>query len=369
MSTLQPVRKILLNPGPATTTDRVKRAQIVSDVCPREREFGAVVSAVREKLVRVPEGADGYTAVLLGGSGTAAMEACISSLLPADGHLLIAANGAYGDRAIKIAQAYGLSHTPLKLDVLAPIDLGAVERALAEQPRTTHLFFVHHETTTGLLNPFERLAQLCKQRGITAIVDAVSSYAGLPIDLQRAPVDFLFSSSNKCVQGFAGLGLVLCKRAALQATERYPRRGVYLNLFDNWKAQEADGQCLFTPPVQVIYALDAALDELFEETPKKRYARYAACYDTLMRGMDELGLSALLPREYHCKLLTTFVDPELPGYDFEAMHDYLFARDITIYPGKLVGKNTFRIANIGALEPADIERFLAVLGEYLSSLR
>jgi 2-aminoethylphosphonate aminotransferase len=369
MSTLHPARKILLNPGPATTTERVKHAQIVSDVCPREREFGAVVSAVRDKLVRVPVGGEDYTAVLLGGSGTAAMEACLSSLLPADGHVLIAANGAYGERAIKIAQVYGLSHTPLRLDVLAPIDLGAVRSALAAEPRTTHLFFVHHETTTGLLNPFEQLALLCKERGLTSIVDAVSSYAGLPIDLQRAPIDFLFSSSNKCVQGFAGLGFVLAKRAALRATERYPRRGVYLNLFDNWQAQEADGQCLFTPPVQVIYALDAALDELFEETPAKRYARYAACYETLMRGMDALGMRALLPREVHCKLLTTFLDPELPGYDFEAMHDYLFARDITIYPGKLGNRNTFRIANIGALEPADLERFVRVLGEYLATLR
>ena len=369
MGNLHPVRKILLNPGPATTSERVKHAQIVSDVCPREREFGAVVSAVRDKLVRVPEGGADYTAVLLGGSGTAAMEACLSSVLPADGHVLIASNGAYGERAIKIAQAYGLSHTPLRLDWLAPIDLGAVTSALDAQPRTTHLFFVHHETTTGLLNPLLPLALSCKQRGITTIVDAVSSYAGLPIDLQSAPIDFLFSSSNKCVQGFAGLGLVLARRASLLATERFPRRGVYLNLFDNWKAQEADGQCLFTPPVQVIYALDAALDELFEETPAKRYARYAACYETLMRGMDALGMRALLPREVHCKLLTAFLDPTLPGYDFDAMHDYLFARDITIYPGKLGDKNTFRIANIGALQPADIERFLCVLGVYLSTLR
>ncbi|HMI90464.1 MAG TPA: aminotransferase class V-fold PLP-dependent enzyme, partial [Polyangiales bacterium] len=265
MSTLQPPRKILLNPGPATTSDRVKHAQIVSDICPREHEFGAVVSAVRAKLGRVPAGGSDYSAVLLGGSGTAAMESCLSSVIPADGHVLIAANGAYGERAIKIAQAYGIAHTALRQSWLAPIDLDAVVAALAAEPRTTHLFFVHHETTTGLLNPFEQLAGLCRERGVATIVDAVSSYAGMALDLNRAPVDYLFSSSNKCVQGFAGLGFVLARRSSLAATERHPRRGVYLNLFDNWQAQEADGQFLFTPPVQVVYALDAALDELVRQ--------------------------------------------------------------------------------------------------------
>jgi 2-aminoethylphosphonate-pyruvate transaminase len=369
MSTLNPPRKILLNPGPATTSDRVKHAQIVSDICPREREFGAVVSAVRDKLVRVPAGGQDYSAVLLGGSGTAAMEACLASVISADGHVLIAANGAYGERAIKIAQAYGIAHTALRQSWLLPIDVDAVAAALLAEPRTTHLFFVHHETTTGLLNPFERLAALCRERNVTTIVDAVSSYAGIALDLSRAPVDFLFSSSNKCVQGFAGLGFVLARRASLRAIECYPRRGVYLSLFDNWKQQEADGQFLFTPPVQVVYALDAALDELFEETPAARYARYAACYDALMVRMDALGMRALLPHEVHSKLLTTFHEPTLPGYGFDAMHDYLFARDITIYPGKLGDQSTFRIANIGQLVPADLERFADVLGEYLGTLR
>lgn len=368
MST-QPTRKILLNPGPATTTQRVKNAQIVSDICPREHEFGALVSAAREKLVRVPAGGGDYTAVLLGGSGTAAMESCLSSLIPPDGRVLIAANGAYGERAIKIAQAYGIAHVPLRSSWQQAIDVEAVAAALSVEPRPTHLFFVHHETTTGLLNPFEALAKLCRERGVTTIVDAVSSYAGMAIDLQRAPVDFLFSSSNKCVQGFAGLGFVLGRRAALAASERYPRRGVYLNLFDNWKQQEADGQFLFTPPVQVVYALDAALDELFEETPARRYARYAACYETMLAGMEALGFELLLPRELHSKLLTTFHEPSTPGYGFDAMHDYLFARDITIYPGKLGAQSTFRIANIGDLVPADMERFLSVMREYLASLR
>ena len=370
MNTLNPPRKILLNPGPATTTQRVKQAQIVSDICPREPAFGAVVSAVRDKLTRVPAGGSEYTTVLLGGSGTAAMEACLSSVIPADGHVLIAANGAYGERAIKIAQAYGIAHTALRSSWQQAIDVDAVAAALSAQPGTSHLFFVHHETTTGLLNPFESLAALCRERGVTTIVDAVSSYAGLAIDLARAPVDYLFSSSNKCVQAFAGLGFVLARKASLAAIERHPRRGVYLNLFDNWKAQQADGQFLFTPPVQVVYALDAALDELFEETAARRYARYAACYDALMAGADALGLQALIARPLHSKLLTTFLEPQAKGYSFDAMHDFLYARDITIYPGKLGDQqNTFRIANIGDLQPADLERAVHVLGEYLGSLR
>ena len=219
MTMLRPPRKILLNPGPATTTDRVKQALIVSDVCPRERVFGDMVQGVREKLVRVPHGGSDHTAVLLGGSGTAAMESCISSVVPPQGSMLIVANGAYGERAIKIAAAYGIEHTPLRLSWVEPIDLGAVEAALARAPSTTHLFFVHHETTTGLLNPLERLSALCRDRGIVTVVDTVSSYAGLPIDLAGSGPDFLFSSSNKCVQGFAGLGFVLARKELLAATD------------------------------------------------------------------------------------------------------------------------------------------------------
>jgi aspartate aminotransferase-like enzyme len=246
--------------------------------------------------------------------------------------------------------------------------VAAVKRALENAPAATHLFFVHHETTTGLLNPLEALSALCHERGIVSIVDAVSSLAGLPIDLSRAGADFLFSSSNKCVQGFAGLGFVLARKRALAATERLQRRNVYLNLFDNWAHQDSGGQFLFTPPVQIVYALNEALDEFFEEGQAGRTARYFACYDVLIAGMAALGLELLIPEPAHSKLLTTYLEPARPGYAFEAMHDYLFERDVTIYPGKLGDKNTFRIANIGAIEPADMQLYLRHLREYLAGL-
>ena len=162
---------------------------------------------------------------------------------------------------------------------------------------------------------------------------------------------------------------MLARKELLAATDRYPRRNVYLNLFDNWAHQRSGGQFLFTPPVQTVYALDAALDEFFEEGQAARTARYFACYDVMIEGMAALGFELLIPRAAHSKLLTTYLEPKLPGYDFEAMHDYLFDRDVTIYPGKLGDKNTFRIANIGALEPADMQLFLDHLRAYLQTLR
>ena len=362
---MTPARKILLNPGPCTTSDRVKRALLVPDLCPREKEFGVLLAGVRAKLVRVVHGEATHTAVVLAGSGTAAMEAALGSVVgPADGVLIID-NGAYGRRAGQIAAALGLPHRMLSLawgEFPAP---EKVEAALAETPAVTHCFFVHHETTTGMLNPLGPIVAACARRGIVTIVDAMSSLGGVPLDLRATPADFVISSSNKCLQGFPGLSFVLARREALPRIAALPRRSVYLHLHDNWRAQEETQQCHFTPPVQVLYALDAALEEFFAEGAAARFTRYAACYATLLAGMKALGFTCLVPERWHSKLLTTFLEPEHPAWSFDAMHDYLYACGITVYPGKLSAARTFRIANLGDLQPADLELFLTHLREFL----
>ncbi len=358
-------RKILLNPGPCTTTERVKQALVMPDLCPREADFGTLLAALRGKLVRSAHGEGTHTAVLLGGSGTAAMEAALTSAVgPAD-LLLIIDNGAYGRRAAEIARAHGLPHRVLAFPWGEYPEPARVAAALAAAPVPTHCFLVHHETTTGMLNPLAEIAALCRARGITTIVDAISSLGGVALDLRTTPVDFLLGSSNKCFQGLPGASFVLAGAAALARTAALPRRNYYLNLHDNWRAQEQTGQCLFTPPVQVLNALDAALDEFFAEGPAARHARYAACHAVLLAGMQALGFRCVVPERWHSRILTAFHEPAHPRWDFGAMHDYLYARDITVYPGKITGARTFRIANLGDLQPADLELFLRHLRAWM----
>ncbi len=360
-----PPRRILLNPGPATTSDAVKQALVVPDICPREADFGAVVSAVRRDLLAVA-GADAaeHTAILLAGSGTAAMEAALGSLVPRDGRVLILDNGAYGARAGEIASVLGV---PAHIWRVAwtvrpePAELAA-QLAGAAGP-FTHAFWVHHETTTGMLNPLRAYGEVCRAHGVSSIVDAMSSFAGVPLALRDEPVDFLLSSANKCLQGLPGISFVLARRTALAASAG-TARSLALDLHRHEHAL-AGGQFPFTPPVQVVYALAQALAETRAETVPARAARYRACYDTMLAGLEALGFEPLLPRPLHSGLLTAFRTPAWPGFTFAALHDFLYARGITLYPGKLPGTDTFRVANIGALTPDDLHGFVAAVKEFL----
>ncbi|HEU5080263.1 MAG TPA: 2-aminoethylphosphonate--pyruvate transaminase [Opitutaceae bacterium] len=363
-----PERKILLNPGPATTTDAVKTALLVPDICPREAEFGALVAVIRRDLLRVA-GADEkeHTAILLSGPGTASVEAALGSTVPRNGRVLILNNGAYGARAAEIAAAAGIpAHVwsvpwttrPTPQEFAAQLDGSAGP--------FTHAFWVHHETTTGLLNPLREYGELCRTRGIVSIVDAMSSFAGLDFCLRDEPIDFAMSSANKCLQGMPGISFVIARRAALAASASV-FRSVSLDLHRHEKSESAGGQFPFTPPVQVVYALARALAETLEETVAARAARYRACYEVMLRGMEKLGFEALLPRELHSGLLTAFRTPAWPGFSFDALHDHLYARGITLYPGKLPGTDTFRVANIGALQPSDLDAFVAEVGNFLNA--
>ncbi|MES1167333.1 MAG: 2-aminoethylphosphonate aminotransferase, partial [Pseudomonadota bacterium] len=351
---MSPPRKILLTPGPATTSERVKRALVISDLCPREMEFGALVSSVRAKLCRLAGAAMTHSAVLLGGSGTAAVEMVLSSVVgPAD-RLLIVDNGVYGRRAEAIARAHQLEHRVLRFRWGAYPDPGTVLAALENEPRPTHCFLVHHETSTGMLNPLPEIAGGCRERGVTLIVDAISSVGGRPLDLAQTPVDFLVGSANKCLQGMPGLAFVLARRDLLRAAGALAPRSVYLDLHGQWSAQETSGQFLYTPPVQVVNALDVALDELAAEGAEARHRRYAACHRALLAAMQRLGFQCLLPEAWHSGLVTAFLEPEDPAWSFQALHDYLRARDVTIYPGVLPEMRTFRVGNLGDLNVSDI---------------
>ncbi len=357
-------RNILLNPGPATTTDSVKQALVIPDICPREEEFGTLTENIRGKVVRVVNAEKTHTAVLFAGSGTASVEAVLSSVVGPDGKILILDNGAYGKRAETIVRSYGIPHLTYRISWGDYPDSAVIESIFQEDRKLTHFFFVHHETTTGMLNPMPELLELCRKYEVVSIVDAMSSYAGLPIDLRTQPADYLVSSANKCIQGMAGLSFVIANRDKLKQTENLPVKGLYLNLWGNFRYMEKTGQFQFTPPVQVVYALDAALDEFFAETQTGRTARYVRSYETLMDGSRGVGLKTLVPEHQRSKLLTAFIEPDSQNYDFNKMHDFFYAHDFTIYPGKGAKEDTFRIANIGEIDYRDMERFCELMLEH-----
>lgn len=358
-------RNVLLNPGPATTTDSVKLAQVVTDICPREKEFGDLMEYCATEITKFVGDPKEYATVLFGGSGTATVEAILSSVIPENGRVLIIDNGAYGKRMCQITKIYKLDTVVFESSSIEPIDLQALEEVMGKESGLTHLAMIHHETTTGLLNDIEAVGKLCDRYHISFIVDSMSGFAAIPVDMKAMNIDYLAASSNKNIQGMAGIGFAICNKNALLDTRSIPMRNLYLNLYAQYAYFEKTHQTRFTPPVQTFYALKQAIMETKEETVAKRYARYSLAWETLLAGIEELGLEYLIDREHHSKIITSIIEPKSEKYNFDEMHDYFFERGFTIYPGKVNDYDTFRISNIGQIDHTDISNFLVVLKEYL----
>lgn len=361
-------RNILLTPGPATTTDFVKYAQVVPDICPREREFGEIMRQIREDLVKIVKGDGNYTSILFAGSGTAMMDACINSVVPPDKKIAVINNGAYGIRMVKITKSYRISCVELSFEWGEMPNLGKVRETLEKDKNIACLAMVHHETTTGMLNPIKEIGNIAKENNCIFIVDTVSSFAGIPINIKDYKIDFMFSTSNKCIQGTAGLAFVICRKDELEKTKNYPPRSFYLNLYQQYDYFEKKGQMQFTPPVQVIHALRQATEEYFEEGGENRYNRYTKSWQTLRKGLKEIGFKFLLKEEKESHILTTILEPENPNYDFSKLHDLLYEEGFTIYPGKIGKKGTFRLANMGAIDYRDIKDFIVILKRILHKM-
>ncbi len=361
-------REVLLNPGPATTTDSVKYAQVCADICPREKEFGEVMEWIVDELSLFVGEANTIETILFGGSGTAADEVMISSCVPDSGKLLIIDNGAYGARMSKMAEVYRLNFEVYKSESYTPLDIEKVKAKLLDG-KFTHLAMVYHETTTGILNPVPELGRFCQEHNITTIVDAVSAFAAVPIDMNRDGIDFMASTSNKNIQGMAGIAFVFARKEALEKTASYPMRNYYLNLWDQYSYFKKTKQMRFTPAVQILYALRQAIIETKLETIEKRYARYIACWEELLKAIEKLNLTMLVPKSIQSKLIVAILEPDSKKYNFETFHDLARSHSFTIYPGKLSDANTFRIANIGDIKPEEMVRFTKVLEEYMNSLK
>ena len=357
---------VLLNPGPANTSPRVKQALVTPDLCHREPEFFEVMRECRERLVRAAGAAPAFGAVLFTGSGTAAVEATLASAVPEGRALLVVNNGVYGDRMLRIARAHRIPAEVLTYEFTTPVPAADVGRALREHPEISHVAVVHHETTTGLLNPVEAIADVAAAAGRRVIVDAMSSLFGEPLDVVREGFDYVTASANKCLQGIPGVSFVLARRTALEALQGRPARSVYLDLLNHWTTQEQDNTP-FTPAVQVLHAMREALLELEEEGPGVRIARYAENCRVLRRGMAALGFDILVPEGARSNILTTF--RLRPGLAYDALHDAMKRRGYVIYAGQgEIRTYAFRVSNMGTLTPKDMQAVVTAFAECLAEI-
>lgn len=362
-------RNILLNPGPSTTTDTVKYAQVVPDICPREKEFAGLMKGLREDLVRIVHGdTQKYTSVLFCGSGTLNIDVCLNSLLPADKKILVVNNGAYSTRAVEICEHYGMPHIDLKFPVDQQPDLALVEKTLRDNPDIALVHTTHNETGTGILNPIREIGALAHRYGAVFTVDTTSTYAMRPIDIEADNIDFCMASAQKGLMAMTGLSFVVGNRALIEASAAYPTRSYYCNLFLQYDYFEKTGEMHFTPPVQTIYAALQALKEYWAEGEEAKWARHTRVFNAIHAGLDELGFRDAVRREWQSGLVVSVVYPDDPNWNFEKVHDYCYKRGFTIYPGKISTTNTFRLCALGAIDEADIRDFFVVFRAALKEL-
>ena len=361
-------RNVLLNPGPSTTTDTVKMAQVVPDICPREKEFASLMKGLREDLVRIVHGdLEKYTSVLFCGSGTINIDVCINSLLPEGGKVLVVNNGAYSTRAVEICEYYGLPHIDLKFPVDQRPDLGLVEETLKNNPDIKLVHTTHNETGTGILNPIREIGALAHKYGAILTVDTTSTYAMRPINIEEDNIDFCMASAQKGLMAMTGLSFVVGNRAIIEKSKDYPKRSYYCNLFLQYDCFEKTGEMHFTPPVQTIYATLQGIKEYWAEGEEGKWARHTIVFNAINEGLDKLGFKQVIKPEERAGLVSTAIYPDDPNWSFEKVHDYCYERGFTIYPGKISSTNTFRLCALGAIDVKDIEDFFEVFEQALKT--
>lgn len=359
------MRMVLLNPGPVNVSATVKQALLRPDICHREEEFSQLLHGVRAKLLRAFAPKGNFTAVIISGSGTASLEAAVCSSVEGGRAVLVIDNGVYGGRLARIAAVHEIPLVKLSSDWSCPPDLDRVDRALKAHPEVQVVALVHHETTTGLLNPVGEVGCLAKTYGKSFLVDSVSGLGGEEIDMDRDGVDICIGTANKCLQGLPGVSFVLLRVEEMERVKKIPPRSLYLDLGEAWECQEK-GFTPFTPAIPAFYALDEALTELLEEGIKQRITRYREASAFLREGFERLGLSFLLPPELRSNTVTALYLPN--GLSYGVLHDRLKTKGFVIYAGQgPLQPRIFRVANMGVLLPEDLRGFLAALEEVLHS--
>ena len=357
----------LLTPGPLTTSMSVKQAML-HDWGSRDQEFIAINRRVRERLVVLAGGEGSHVCVPLQGSGTFVVEAAVGTILPRDGKALILVNGAYGHRIARICDYYQRRYTILETPEDVPNDVTALDAALVDDTDLSHVFVIHCETTSGILNPVAEVAEVTARHGRRLVVDAMSAFGAIPLDAQRVPFDALLASSNKCIEGVPGVGFAIVRESLLKDCKGNAP-SLTLDLYDQWQAMEKNAQWRFTPPTHVIAAFDQALREHEEEGGVSgRGARYARNCKILVDGMRELGFETLLPDALQAPIIVTFHMPADPSFVFQTFYDYLGERGFVIYPGKLTVADSFRIGCIGRIGEEEMRGALGAVRESLARM-
>jgi 2-aminoethylphosphonate-pyruvate transaminase len=353
--------KLLFTPGPLTTSATVKEAML-RDLGSLDSDFLASVRSIRTRLLELgPYPSEDYECVLMQGSGTFVVESVISSAIPRDGRLLVLVNGAYGRRIAQIARVHCISLEVFEVAENKKFTAQLVADYLATTAPVTHVAVVHCETTSGILNEVEEIGQVVEDAGAVYIVDAMSSFGAIPIDMAGSDIDFLISSANKCIEGVPGFGFVIAERRALQSAKGHART-LSLDLYGQWAGMEADGHFRFTPPIHTILAFEQALNELDEEGGvRARGERYRKNHVALCRGMKALGFEIYLAEEDQSFIITSFRYPTNPAFKFDEFYARLWATGFAIYPGKLSHESCFRIGTIGRITTEDVEALLEAI--------
>ncbi|MGO4289685.1 2-aminoethylphosphonate--pyruvate transaminase [Chitinophaga sp. RAB17] len=361
-------KKLLFTPGPLSTSLTVKEAML-RDMGSRDDEFVNAVKQIRSELLTLAHVTkeDGYETVLVQGSGTFGVESVISSVVGKNDHLLILANGAYGDRIAKMAGIHQLNHQVVRFAEDEIVTAAATRELLNAHPEITHVACIHSETTTGLFNPIAEIGAVCRQFGKVFIVDAMSSFGGVEMNMKAMEIDFLVSSSNKCIEGVPGFAFAICKKSELEKAKGQAR-SLSLDLYEQWAGLEGNGQFRFTPPTLSLMAFRQAMQELKEEggiaAREKRYKENKAVLD---EGMSALGFKQYLRPEIQGHIISSFLYPEDPAFNFERFYELLNDRGFIIYPGKLGKANAFRIGNIGQIFPDDVRALVVAIDEVLKA--
>ncbi|MDH3596198.1 MAG: 2-aminoethylphosphonate--pyruvate transaminase [Rhodospirillales bacterium] len=357
----------LLTPGPLTTSPSVKEAML-HDYGSRDTRFIEINRRVRERLVEIVNGDDGHVCVPLQGSGTFVVEAMMGNFVPPDGKVLVLVNGAYGKRIARICDYYGRATVIQETPEDTPVDPEALDAALTADRGISHVAVVHCETTSGILNPLQAVAEVTARHGRGLLIDAMSAFGAISLDARAVPFDAVVASSNKCLEGVPGMGFCIARREALERTKGNSP-SLSLDLYDQWVSMEQNGQWRFTPPTHCILAFDRALEEFEAEGGVAgRGARYAGNCRILVEGMRALGFRTLLPDALQAPVIVTFHKPADPRFDFEAFYDRLRRSGYVIYPGKLTVADSFRIGCIGRLGPEQMEGALAAIREALGEM-
>lgn len=361
--------KPLFTPGPLTTSNTVKLAML-RDLGSRDAEFIAVVRRIRNQLLAVAGVSQqaGYECVPMQGSGTFAVEAVISSAVPRQKKMLVVVNGAYGERIVSIAQRHGIETLVVRAKENKLPEIGEVERVLASQKEIAMTAIVHCETTSGIINPIQAVGEVVRRYGGTYFVDSMSAFGAVPFAFEKCHIDFLVSSANKCIEGVPGFAFAICRRAALLATEGVSRT-ISLDLLAQWQGLERSGQFRFTPPTHGMLAFEQALRELeVEGGVAGRRIRYQQNYETLCRGMREMGFTEYVPRPLQGYIITSFRYPSDAHFDFEQFYCRLSEKGFVIYPGKVSDADCFRIGTVGRIFPSDVEALLGAIRAVMTEM-